>query len=53
MLFRSPALAYASTKMLISRELDMSLGGALELEAATQALLMGSRDHAEFYEALT
>ena len=46
-----PTLAYASTKMLLSRELDMSLGGALELEAATQALLMTSRDHAEFYEA--
>ena len=46
-----PALAYASTKMLLSRELDMSLAGALELEAVTQALLMTSRDHAEFYEA--
>lgn len=46
-----PALAYASTKLLLSRELDMGLAGALELEAATQALLMRSRDHAEFYEA--
>ena len=50
-LAEGPTLAYASTKMLLSRELDMSLGGALELEAATQALLMTSRDHAEFYEA--
>jgi enoyl-CoA hydratase/carnithine racemase len=48
-----PALAYSSTKMLLSRELDMSLAGALELEAATQALLMTSRDHAEFYGAFT
>jgi enoyl-CoA hydratase/carnithine racemase len=46
-----PALAYASTKLLLSRELDMSLAAALELEAATQALLMTSRDHAEFYDA--
>lgn len=46
-----PALAYANTKMLLSRELDMDLAGALELEAATQALLMTSEDHAEFYNA--
>jgi enoyl-CoA hydratase/carnithine racemase len=50
-LAEGPALAYASTKLLLSRELDMSLAGALELEAATQALLMTSRDHAEFYDA--
>jgi enoyl-CoA hydratase/carnithine racemase len=48
-----PALAYASTKMLLSRELDMNLAGALELEAMTQALLMNSKDHAEFYAAFT
>ena len=29
----------------------MGLAGALELEAVTQALLMTSRDHAEFYDA--
>jgi enoyl-CoA hydratase/carnithine racemase len=52
-LVEGPALAYASTKLLLSRELDMSLAGALELEAAMQALLMTSRDHAEFYEAFT
>ena len=48
-----PALAFASTKMLLSKELDMPLAGALELEAMTQALLMKSADHAEFYEAFT
>ena len=48
-----PALAYASTKMLLSRELDMDLAGSLELEAMTQALLMTSEDHAEFYRAFT
>jgi enoyl-CoA hydratase/carnithine racemase len=46
-----PSLAYAATKMLLSRELDMDLAGSLELEAMTQALLMKSADHAEFYEA--
>jgi enoyl-CoA hydratase/carnithine racemase len=46
-----PTLAYATTKMLISRELDLDLAGALELEAMAQALLMKSDDHAEFYEA--
>ena len=29
----------------------MDLGSAIELEAITQALLMQSEDHAEFYEA--
>jgi len=48
-----PTLAYASTKMLLSRELDMNLAGSLELEAMTQALLMTSEDHAEFYRAFT
>jgi enoyl-CoA hydratase/carnithine racemase len=48
-----PTLAYASTKMLLSRELDMDLAAALELEATTQALLMGTEDHAEFYRAFT
>jgi enoyl-CoA hydratase/carnithine racemase len=46
-----PALAYASTKMLLSRELDTDLAGAIELEANTQALLMKSADHAEFFAA--
>lgn len=48
-----PTMAYAATKVLLSRELDMDLGSAIELEAHTQALLMTSRDHAEFYEAFT
>jgi len=46
-----PALAYSSTKMLLAREQDMALGPAIELEAFTQALLMKSEDHAEFYRA--
>jgi enoyl-CoA hydratase/carnithine racemase len=46
-----PALAYAATKMLISKQLDMNLGAALELDTMTQALLMKSADHAEFYAA--
>jgi enoyl-CoA hydratase/carnithine racemase len=46
-----PALAYSTTKALLTRELDMSLGSAIELEAITQALLMKSHDHGEFYRA--
>jgi enoyl-CoA hydratase/carnithine racemase len=46
-----PTLAYATTKALITRELDMDLTGALELEAMAQALLMKSDDHAEFLAA--
>jgi enoyl-CoA hydratase/carnithine racemase len=37
--------------MMLTKELDMPLAGALELEAMTQALLMRSNDHAEFYAA--
>ncbi len=48
-----PATAYATTKMLISRELDTDLAGSLELEAYAQALLMTSDDHREFYRAFT
>jgi enoyl-CoA hydratase/carnithine racemase len=48
-----PALAYGTTKVLLTRELDMDLGSAIELEAMTQALLMKSADHAEFYAAWT
>ena len=50
-LAEGPALAYGVTKILLSRELDMDLGSAVELEAVTQALLMTTQDHAEFYEA--
>jgi enoyl-CoA hydratase/carnithine racemase len=46
-----PAFAYSATKSLLTRELDMDLGSAIELEAMTQALLMHSDDFAEFYEA--
>jgi enoyl-CoA hydratase/carnithine racemase len=46
-----PALAYSTTKVLLTRELDMDLGSAIETEALTQALLMQSRDHREFYAA--
>lgn len=44
-----PALAYAQTKSLITRELDMPIGSAMELDAMTQALLMTTADHAEFH----
>lgn len=44
-----PALALAQTKSLLTRELDMSIAGAMELDAMTQALLMTTRDHAEFH----
>ncbi len=46
-----PALAYSVTKLLLSREQDMSLSAAIELEAVAQALLLRSDDHAEFYAA--
>lgn len=46
-----PAFAYSATKSLLTRELDMDLGAAIELEAVTQALLMQSDDFEEFYEA--
>jgi enoyl-CoA hydratase/carnithine racemase len=46
-----PAFAFAQTKMLLTRELDMSLSAALELEAAMQALLMNSADYVEFHRA--
>jgi enoyl-CoA hydratase/carnithine racemase len=48
-----PTFAYAATKSLLTKELDMSLPAAIELEAWTQALLMRSEDHAEFYRAFT
>ena len=46
-----PALAYSTTKVLLTRELDMDLGAAIEAEAMSQALLMKSEDHHEFYKA--
>jgi enoyl-CoA hydratase/carnithine racemase len=50
-LAEGPATAYAATKLALSRELDMDLAGAIEFEAMTQALLMTTADHAEFYAA--
>jgi enoyl-CoA hydratase/carnithine racemase len=46
-----PALAYSTTKVLLARELDLDLGGAIEMEALAQALLMKSDDFGEFYSA--
>jgi enoyl-CoA hydratase/carnithine racemase len=48
-----PAWAFSQTKMLLSRELDMSLSASVELEAVTQALLMKSDDYREFHAAFT
>jgi enoyl-CoA hydratase/carnithine racemase len=46
-----PAQAYAQTKALLTKEQDMSLSAAVELEAMTQALLMNGQDYAEFHAA--
>jgi len=46
-----PTLGLQQTKSLITRELDMPLGSAMELDAMTQALLMTTQDHAEFHAA--
>ena len=46
-----PTMAFAHTKALITRELDMSFQSALELDAMTQALLMTTADHKEFHAA--
>jgi enoyl-CoA hydratase/carnithine racemase len=48
-----PTMAIGATKVLLSRELDMDLGSSIELEAFTQALLMTTEDHSEFYRAFT
>jgi enoyl-CoA hydratase/carnithine racemase len=52
-LAEGPATAFAATKLLLAREQDTDLAGSLELEAMTQALLMTSEDHREFYRAFT
>jgi enoyl-CoA hydratase/carnithine racemase len=46
-----PSLAYATTKVLLTRELDLDLGGAIEMEALAQALLMKGEDFRDFYAA--
>ena len=48
-----PVQAYAQTKALLTREQDMSLSAAVELEAMTQALLMKGQDYAEVHAAFT
>jgi enoyl-CoA hydratase/carnithine racemase len=48
-----PALAHSTTKVLLTRELDLSLADAVEMEALAQALLMKSDDFGEFYAAWT
>ena len=44
---RSARIAF----LFVTRELDMPLGAAMELDAMTQALLMTTDDHAEFHAA--
>lgn len=46
-----PSMAISATKALLAREQDMDLSGGLEMEAMTQALLMTTEDHREFYRA--
>ncbi|MEV5985464.1 enoyl-CoA hydratase family protein [Streptomyces sp. NPDC052051] len=48
-----PALAHAQTKALLTAELDMPLAASVELDAATQALLMNGEDYAEFHAAFS
>lgn len=48
-----PWQGYSATKRLLTREQDMSLSGAVELEAMTQALLMKGDDYREFHAAFT
>jgi enoyl-CoA hydratase/carnithine racemase len=50
-LAQGPALAYSATKTLLTRELDLNLAGAIEMEALAQALLMKSDDFGAFYAA--
>ncbi|MCZ1007032.1 enoyl-CoA hydratase family protein [Streptomyces lydicus] len=52
-LAEGPALAHAQTKALLTAELDMPLAAAVEMDAATQALLMNSADYTEFHAAFT
>jgi enoyl-CoA hydratase/carnithine racemase len=50
-LAEGPTFAYGATKSLLTREQDLPLQSAIELEAWTQAMLMRSGDHREFYDA--
>jgi enoyl-CoA hydratase/carnithine racemase len=44
-LTEGPAFTYSTRKSLLTREQDLDLGAAIELEATTQALLMADADH--------
>jgi enoyl-CoA hydratase/carnithine racemase len=44
-----PAFAYANTKVMLTREQDTDLAGALELDALVQSLLMTHTDFHDFY----
>jgi enoyl-CoA hydratase/carnithine racemase len=46
-------LAYAASKLLLTREADMDLASAIEFEAMAQAMLMTTDDHAEFHSRST
>jgi enoyl-CoA hydratase/carnithine racemase len=46
-----PRLAYAASKLLLTREADMDLASAIGFEAMAQAMLMTTDDHAEFHSA--
>ncbi|MBC7272717.1 MAG: enoyl-CoA hydratase family protein [Streptomyces sp.] len=50
-LAEGPALAHAQTKALLTAELDMPLAASIELDAATQALLMTGKDYEEFHQS--
>ncbi|MFI9002911.1 enoyl-CoA hydratase family protein [Streptomyces sp. NPDC053541] len=52
-LAEGPALAHAQTKALLTAELDMPLAASVEMDAATQALLMHGADYAEFHASFT
>jgi enoyl-CoA hydratase/carnithine racemase len=44
-----PAFAYGNTKVMLTREQDLDLAGALEMDALVQSLLMTAKDFHEFY----
>lgn len=48
-----PAPAHRETKALLTAELDLPLGAAVDLDAAAQALLLAAPDHAAFPAAPT
>src|SRR3954462_12481264 len=44
-----PAFAYANTKVMLTREQDLDLAGALEMDALVQSLPMTASDFRDFY----